>query len=154
MSIPSKLIALMLLIVGIFGYGHWQNKKGYHQAQLESKAAIVDLEIKYRAQEQLAQKKADNNYAEYEAQKIATQKSSDSLSTTANSLRSQLALYKRRLSEATGNKEGAIATGGAGLDILSECTIEYEGMAKEAGRLANKVNALISQLKEKNGYAN
>jgi len=148
MSIQAKLIALILLIVGIFGYGHWQNKKGYRQAQLEAKAAVADLEIKYRAQEQLAQKKADNNYAEYEAQKLATQKSSDSLTTTANSLRNQLALYKRRLSEAPGNKEGAIATGEAGFDILGECTDRYSNMAKEAGRLADKVNGLIGQIQK------
>lgn len=146
MSIQAKLIALMLLIVSVFGYGHWQNKKGYRQAQLEAKAAVADLEIKYRAQEQLAQKKADNNYAEYEAQKLVTQKSSDSLATAANSLRNQLTIYKRRLSEAPGNKEGAIATGEAGFNVLAECTVEYEGMAKEAARLADKVNGLIAQI--------
>lgn len=149
MSIPAKIAIVLVLILALFGYGHWQNKKGYRQAQLEAKAAVADLEIKYRAREQLAQKKADNNYAEYEAQKLATKKSSDSLATAANSLRSQLALYKRRLSETTDNPTEAITTGEAGFDILGECTVEYEGMAKEAGRLADKVNALIDQVSTK-----
>jgi hypothetical protein len=148
MSIQAKLIALILLIVGVFGYGHWQNKKGYRQAQLEAKAAVADLEIKYRAQEQLAQKKADNNYAEYEAQKLVTQKSSDSLTTAANSLRGQLTVYKRRLSETADNPAGTIATGEAGFDILGECTDRYSSMAKEAGRLADKVNGLIGQIQK------
>lgn len=145
MSIQTKLIAFLLLILGVLGYGYWQNKKGYNQAQLEAKAAIADLEIKYRAKEQEAQKKADTNYAEYEAQKVTTQKTSDSLAATTNGLRNQVAIYKRRLSETSGNPAGAIAAGTVGIDLFAECADRYSNMAKEAGRLADKVNALIDQ---------
>lgn len=152
MSPLYKLLGALFLIGAVIGgikwYGHSQYQAGHAQAELEAKAATSDLEKKYRQQETEAIKQSEQKYEKALDEKRKTDAANRTLDGVAVGLRGQLAVYKRRLSEDGTNPGGSIATGEVGIDVFGECSDRYSGMAQEAGRLADKVNALIDQTKK------
>ena len=143
-----KIGLIAAVCAAIWGYGKHEYNSGYGQSQLENKADVAVLEKKYRDKEIADQAEADRKFQEYKDAKKATDDANTALTATTSSLRNQIALYKRRLSKTASNPAGTIATGEIGIDLFAECTDRYASMGKEAGRLADKVNALIGQVQQ------
>ncbi len=150
MNIYFKILSYLLfaaaIISGLWWYGSSKYDDGYEKAMLEGQAAVAVLEKKYRQQEADAAAESRKKYDKALEEKRKTDDANVVLDTTVGSLRNQVALYKRRLPEASGNPTGTASTGEVGLDVFLSCTEQYSGMAQEAGRLADKVNALQDQV--------
>ena len=140
-------IAFSLLCAGLYlGYEHIK-EQGAKELRDEVQKVADKLNKEYREKERLAQAESDRRYSEYENQIKTTMAANRQLDASAVQLRDSIASYKRRLSQTTVDPLGIRVTEEreAGADLLGECAERYRSMAKEAGRLADKTNALIDQ---------
>lgn len=150
MTLPDKIIAALVLILSLIAafmlYGHSQYAKGYNQSNLEAKAAADDLNKKYRKKELDDQRIAKEKDDAYQHEKSATAAAAVALSKSNDSLLHSIASYRSRLSSLANSTGRTDDKGTVGIDLFAECSNRYNDMAKEAGRLADKDNALIDQL--------
>ena len=154
MFLQYKLLAALFLVGGLIaGYFSWHHKvfsegdtQGYARAQTEYKKAFDAQSIINRAKEAADLKKSQDKYDEYLKANHDREVINAQLTDANIGLRNSIAAYKRRLSEASNNPQGLISPREAGPDLLGECAERYTVLAKEAGRLADKANALIDQV--------
>lgn len=153
MLLQYKIIAVLVLLASLVGgYFTWHHKvfkegdvQGYSRAQSEYKIAFEKQSIINRAKEASDRKKSEDNYDEYLKTKTALDVANAQLADANISLRNSIATYKRRLSEASKSTERTFDPREIGSDLLGECAERYTNLAKEAGRLSDKANALIDQ---------
>ena len=146
-TIIVAAIAFGLLCAGVYvGYEHIK-EQGAKELRDEVQKVADKLNKEYREKERLAQAESDRKYSEYENQIKTTMAAHRQLDASAGRLRESIAGYKNRLSQATFDPLGVRVTEEreTGADLLGECAERYRSMAKEAGRLADKANALIDQ---------
>lgn len=150
MTIQYKIIAALALVLSLVAafllYGHSQYAKGFNQSNLEAKAAADDLDKQYRKKELDDQRIAKEKDDAYQHEKSATADAAVALGKSNDSLRNSIASYRSRLSSLANSASGTDDKGTIGIDLFAECVGNYTSMAKEAGRLADKDNALIDQL--------
>lgn len=145
-----KLIAIGLLLLSLVGVVLWipphYREQGRNEIRALWKSAADKQAIINRAKELADAQHAQDKYDEYIKTKADLATANAQLGVANVSLHNAIASYKRRLSEASKNPQGVIDTGAIGGDLLEECAGKYTAMAKEAGRLSDKVNGLIDQV--------
>jgi hypothetical protein len=139
------LLLALAIVLGVKWYGRHQYAAGQAQAQLEAQAAAAQLSEQYRAQEQAAQEQADENYAKYRGQVLATQaRVAGSYADDVGRLRKQIAdLQSARA--ATHPATGTGADGSTGPDVIgafAACAGRYDEVVQYAAGLADKVTGL------------
>ena len=145
-----KLIAAAAAFFSLVGLALWvpahYKEQGRAEVRKEWKAAADKQSLINRAKELTDAKHAQDKYDEYIKAKGNLELTNVELNLDNVSLRNAIAAYKRRLSQASTSPQGTIDQGSLGGDLLEECAGKYTAMAKEAGRLSDKANALIDQV--------
>lgn len=145
-----KLIAAAAAFFSLVGLALWvpahYKEQGRAEVRKEWKAAADKQSLINRAKELADAKHAQDKYDEYIKTKSDLDLANTQLVIAHDSLRTSIAAYKRRLSQAATSPPGTIDQGILGGDLLEECAGKYTAMAKEAGRLSDKANALIDQV--------
>jgi hypothetical protein len=141
----AGLALALAAVLGIRWYGSHQYDAGHAQAQLEAQAAAAKLSEQYRAQEQAAQEQADENYAKYRGQVLATQaRIAGSYADDVGRLRKQIAGLQSA-GAAAHPADGAGADGGPGPDVIgafAACAGRYDEVVQYAAGLADQVTGL------------
>lgn len=145
--IGSYGIAIAAFVGAATWYGHTKYQAGYNQANLEANAAATKLSEDRRKAEQLAQKKANDEYEKFKAEKVAADLARNRLANLYDSLRNEHAAYRRRMSDAASDPIGASRTGQAAIDNYESCAGEFTSMAGEYAEVAGRLNGLIEQCK-------
>jgi chromosome segregation ATPase len=91
------------------------------------------------------QKEANEKYDEYQVRLNQMQASNDKLNSSLERLRNTIASSKR-VPTTSADQQRPIEQREVGADLLGECAGRYSDLAKEASRLAEKLNALIDQV--------
>ncbi|ANN66482.1 hypothetical protein [Bordetella bronchialis] len=140
----AGLLLALALVVGVKWYGRHEYAAGQAQAQLEAQAAAAKLSEQYRAQEQATQQQAEENYAKYRGQVLATQKRAADLDAAAGRLRAQLAsLQSRRAAAHSAASAGADAAAGPDvIGVIAACAGRYDEVVRYAASLADQVTGL------------
>jgi hypothetical protein len=144
-AVAAGLALALAAVLGIRWYGSHQYASGHAQAQLEAQAAAAKLSEQRRAQEQAAQEQADENYAKYHGQVLATQaRVAGFYADDVGRLRKQIAdLQSARA--ATHPATGTGADGSTGPDVIgafAACAGRYDEVVQYAAGLADKVTGL------------
>lgn len=142
--VPTKLLvyggAALLVVASIWGYGRYQYNQGGDDTRAEIKAQQLAL-----AQAQQAE--ADRNDAEYRGKILAREMAAKDLSSKLADSNRMLANARSKL-QTTGACVRLDATGTDDwLGLLGASWAEYSDMAKEAGRLSDKVTGLQGYIK-------
>lgn len=134
---PSRLtinvIAVLVVIASIWGYGRYQYSKGHTAARIQSEARALALQ-------QGMQYEKDRADAEYRGAVAARQAVEVAMSDQRDRINGLLDQLRR--AKATGASSGSDAAGEDGIGMLIDCIDHYERMGKDAARLADKVNGL------------
>lgn len=140
----AGILLSLAAVAGIKWYGHAQYAAGRAQAQLEAEAASAKLSEQYRAQELAKQEQADEQYAKYRGQVLATQKRAADLDAAVGRLRAQLAALQSRRASAQ-SQPGVGADAAAGPDVIgafAACAGRYDEVVRYAAGLADQVTGL------------
>lgn len=132
---------------GIGWYGHTRYEAGVAFKQAEMDSAIVQIDKDNVKKKQIADQEYSANQLLQEKRILDAKTANDKLVANANSLRNQINILKHATSEATKDSTKSNGPGEAGFDVLGQCVDNLQGMAIEAGRLADKVTGLQEQIK-------
>lgn len=125
---------LLLALAAIWGYGHYQ----YRQGVGNERARIEKEQIAIALGQQVEKDRAD---AIYRGQILASQATARKWAAELDSTGRMLQSLRKQLQTA-GTCSGLNDAGEDWIGILGRSWAEYQGMADEAGRLADKVTGL------------
>lgn len=149
-GLEYKLIAAAAAFFTLVGIALWipthYREQGRNEIRALWKSAADKQAIINRAKELVDAQNAQAKYDEYIKTKADLAIANTNLSDANVRLHTAITSYKRRLSEAAKSPSRTVDTGAIGGDLLEECASHYTDMAKEAGRLSDKVNGLIDQV--------
>lgn len=135
---PSRLtinvIAVLVVIASIWGYGRYQYSKGHTAARIQSEARALALQ-------QGMQYEKDRADAEYRGAVAARQAAEIALSDQRDRINGLLDQLRR--AKATGASSGSDADGSIDwIGLVATCSSEYELVGGHAARLSDKVKGL------------
>lgn len=142
--IGTKLIviagAVALVLVGLWGYGHYQYKKG--ASDLQDKITIQNAALTQAMQAEKDQ--ADANYRGAVLARQAMETTVSDQSKRISGLLGKLAAKRKNTSAAAGPDA---AGGDDWIGIFSQCYSAYERVGKDAARMADKIGGLQGYIK-------
>ncbi len=143
MSVRTGLIAgaasVLLIGVAFWGYGHYQYKQGASQ----ERAKFTQEQIAIALGQQVEKDRAD---VIHRGQILASQATAKKWAVELDSTGRMLQSLRKQL-QAAGTCSGLNDAGEDWIGILGRSWAEYQGMANEAGRLADKVSGLQGYVK-------
>lgn len=126
--------ALMLVLVGIWVYGHYQYRQGV--SDTKDKAVLAQISIEQGMQYERDQ--SDANYRGAVLARLAAEKDAAAVRGRLDRL-----LWKHRNDpKTTDARAGLDATGPDWIGVFAACYAEYGDLGADAGRLADQVNGL------------
>ena len=146
-KLGSYLLVAVLTVGGVLWYGHIQYTAGEAANQAQNDSNILILQAANAKKTKDALDQYTNNLKEAEQRTKDAEYSRTKLVANANSLQHQIAVLKRAASTVPKDGPKTDGTGEAGFDVLGQCVSNLQGLAVEAGRLADKVTGLQEQIK-------
>lgn len=127
-------VGLLLALAAVWIYGHYQ----YNQGASKERAKIERQQIDIALGQQVEKDRAD---AIHRGQILASQATAKKWAAELDSTGRMLQSLRKQLQNA-GASSGLNDSGKDWIGILGRSWAEYQGMADEAGRLADKVTGL------------